>query len=253
MNVFLKKYENTFVRHLLSKVLSKGNIDAVVACTSWIKSHNYTNWMMAAFFRENIQNFIDNLTDNDNDDLINEFNQKADRAVQILETKEDTIEESVIKFLELRGTLHELFDSFKGRYESFMDHGYKNDDQFALFTNVLNDFLVYVSLFISIRTGNWNMRVAGLKMAAIRFVRSGAVLYKWLILRHLADISSYPACIVNRMQVGGWVSVLKDGKGVALARDEYHERTASKDIKLMFPKQLNQQNMEVLTYRNSSY
>ena len=123
LNVFLKKYENTFVRHLLSKVLSKGNIDAVVACTSWIKSHNYTNWMMAAFFRENIQNFIDNLTDNDNDDMINEFNQKADRAVQILETKEDTIEESVIKFLELRGTLHELFDSFKGRYESFMDHG----------------------------------------------------------------------------------------------------------------------------------
>ena len=30
LNVFLKKYENSLVRHLLSKVLNKGNVDAVV-------------------------------------------------------------------------------------------------------------------------------------------------------------------------------------------------------------------------------
>ena len=40
LNVFLKKYENSFVRHLLGKVLSKGNVDAVIACYSWIESHN---------------------------------------------------------------------------------------------------------------------------------------------------------------------------------------------------------------------
>ena len=43
------------------------------------------------------------------------------------------------------------------------------------------------------------------------------------------------------------MSALKDGKGVTLARDEFHERTASKDIQIIMPKQQTERNMQVLT------
>ena len=63
---------------------------------------------------------------------------------------------------------------------------------------------------------------------ARRFVVSGALLYQRIVLRHLADIGAeFPDYIINFLDKHkGWVSVLKDGKMVYLARDEYHERTA---------------------------
>ena len=47
LGVFLKKYENVFVNHCLSS-MSKGNITAIINCSKWWKSHNYTVWMMSA-------------------------------------------------------------------------------------------------------------------------------------------------------------------------------------------------------------
>ena len=129
-----------------------------------------------------------------------------------------------------------------------MDIGYSSDDQFAFFSNAMNDFLAYIAVYIAIRTGDWNLRIAGIKMMAKRFVRSGAVLYQWLVLQHLADITtSYPSRILDRLKAGAWVSALKDGRGVTLTSDEYQERTASLQIQLCVPKQLTKHNMQVIT------
>ena len=83
-------------------------------------------------------------------------------------------------------------------------------------------------------------------MMAPRLIRSGAVTYKWLVLRHLADIKSCPSKMIERMRTGGWVSALQDGKGVTLGCDKFHERTASKDIQLILPKRLTEKNTQVL-------
>ena len=72
------------------------------------------------------------------------------------------------------------------------------------------------------------------------------MLYKWLVLPHLADIKTYPKNKLKRLEAGAWVGAFKDGKRVALARDEFHERTASNDIQLVMPKQLTTKNMQVL-------
>ena len=90
--------------------------------------------------------------------------------------------------------------------------------------------------------------MSAIKMMTKIFTRSGSHLYKWLTLRHLADCSSYPENVLDRLKSGAWVSALKDGKGVTLATDEYHERTASKDIQLVLPKRLTDKNMQVTTH-----
>lgn len=62
----------------------------------------------------------------------------------------------------------------------------------------------------------------------------------------MADIATYPEEISKRLEGGAWVSALKDGKEVTLVRDESHERTASKDIEIVMPKQLTPTNMQIL-------
>ena len=127
-----------------------------------------------------------------------------------------------------------------------MKNGYKGDDQFSLFTNMLKDFHAYYAMFIAIKIGNWSLRIASLKMMT-RFVRSGAHNYNWLVLRHLADVDSYPDSILKHLELGAWVSTLQDGQGVSLARDKFYERPARKDIQLVMLKQLTETNMQILT------
>ena len=59
---FLKKYETSFFRHLFSKLLTKGNVDAIINCTTWWRSHNYALWMMSSLLRENLMQFLDHIT-----------------------------------------------------------------------------------------------------------------------------------------------------------------------------------------------
>ena len=95
---------------------------------------------------------------------------------------------------------------------NFTKNGAANDDQFALFQTAIDDFSAYVAMYIAIRTGDWTLRLAAIKMMVCRFVRLGAMLYKWLSTRHLADLAStYPEEILKQMKCGGWVSALKDG------------------------------------------
>ena len=142
----------------------------------------------------------------------------------------------------------EVFQTHMDEYKMFMLDGFKSDDQFALFCTAIEDFQAYLAVYIAIRTSDWTLRNAGIKSMATRFVRSGATLYQWLVLRHLADLGqTFPDSVITKFENGAWVRALKDGQGVTLARDEYHERTASKNIQLIMPKQLTKKNMEVLT------
>ena len=245
LGVFLKKYQEAFVVKLLSKFLTKGNIESAVACKVWEKSHHYTMWMMAALYREQVTRFIEYAEDKEVD--LSELKSQITSAASILTESSHITVEEVNEFVCSYKNVTATLKRHDELYKEFLKHGSLNDDQFALFLTAMEDFEAYLAVYLSIRSADWDLRVAGIKLMAPRFMRSGAAVYKWLIMRHLADITTYPENILERLRVGGWVSCLKDGKGVSLARDEYHERTASKDIKFSMPKQVNEKNLEVLT------
>ncbi len=67
---------------------------------------------------------------------------------------------------------------------------------------VLQDGLAYVSLFIAIRSGNWDLRCASLKMMAPIFSAFDHQTYKILIADNLADVLILPKYILDNLKQG---------------------------------------------------
>ena len=59
LHVFLKKYKNTIVRSLLSNMMTLGNVNSIIGCKKWWKSHNYVVWMLSAIITEQCEKTID--------------------------------------------------------------------------------------------------------------------------------------------------------------------------------------------------
>ena len=131
LHIFLKKYEYVVVRHLTNL-----NLDTLINSKKWWKCHNYTKWLISAVLRENVAQFLSHLGTDVSHDLF----KKAEVAVDALRRysiDQDFIKEFISHLMELRSK-HEKFSS---RYQDYMKNRYKEDDQFALFTNMVKDFM----------------------------------------------------------------------------------------------------------------
>ena len=153
-------------------------------------------------------------------------------------------QECIDNFLTKLKSIRTIFKKFSNHLSNFEKDGCANDDQFALFFNIY--FLPNYSMYITVCSSNWKLKISALKMMAPPLIRSGAVTYKWLVLRQLTDIKSCRSKMIERMRSGGWVSAAQDGKGVTLGCNKFHERTASKDIQVILPKRLTEKNTQVL-------
>lgn len=69
---------------------------------------------------------------------------------------------------------------------------------------ILEDCLPYVGLFISMRSGNWNLRLASLKQMAALFTAYDRTTYQKLIPRHIAELLRAPPEVLASLQNGGF-------------------------------------------------
>ncbi len=73
--------------------------------------------------------------------------------------------------------------------------------------------LQYIALYIAIRSGNWDLRVASLKMMAPIFSAFDHFTCKKVIAQHLADINILPSDMLSNLKQGCF-SVSLTGRGV---------------------------------------
>ena len=61
---------------------------------------------------------------------------------------------------------------------------------------VFEDAMAYVSLFLAIRSGDWDLRIASIRSMAAVFTAFDHSTYQKLISRHLEDVFKMPAPII---------------------------------------------------------
>ncbi len=85
------------------------------------------------------------------------------------------------------------------------------------------DALAYVGLYLAIRGGEWDLRMACIKLMAPVFAAFDHQTYKKLIAKHISDVLSLPTSIHNFLKQGGFVVNLTGRLWSAVGVDEAHE------------------------------
>lgn len=96
---------------------------------------------------------------------------------------------------------------------------------------VFQDCYAYVALFLAIRSGNWDLRMAAIKSMAPLFAAFDRVKYQKLIAMHIVDMLSLPTDTLSHLQSGGFTVSIKGRPCHSIGIDEAHEMCVNKDSK----------------------
>lgn len=96
---------------------------------------------------------------------------------------------------------------------------------------MFEDAMAYISLFLSIQSGDWDLRVASIKSMAAVFTAFDHLTYQKVISQHLEDIATMPAPIIAMFRQGAFVVSVTGRPWHSVAIDESHEMLINKDCK----------------------
>ena len=117
-------------------------------------------------------------------------------------------------------------------FNQYIQRECNKDDTFKFWYRFLfEDCFSYVALYIAIRCQNWKLRLSSLKMMASLFAAFDRKTYQQILLHHLADIQTFPSCVMQSFQGGAFTVNILGRKGHAVALDEAHEMCINKDMK----------------------
>ena len=89
----------------------------------------------------------------------------------------------------------------------------------------------YIALFCAIRSGNWNLRLAGIKSMVPLFSAFDRPTYRRVVPQHLADCILLPSNILEQFKQGGFSVNLTGRSWHSVGLDECHEMLINRDCK----------------------
>ena len=96
---------------------------------------------------------------------------------------------------------------------------------------LFDDCLAYIALFLAIRSGNWDLRVAGFKLMAPLFTSFDRPKYSKLIPHHLQEMHRLPTAVLALLKKGGFTVSILGRPCHSIGIDEAHEMCINKECK----------------------
>jgi len=199
---------------------------AIQTCSQFKRSHNFITEAWEAMYRLMLQHYMDSR---------NQQNTTTHTCLQdyILRKLQSMPKASFSHafnqhLLSCDELLSEHFEQFKLYVQTLA----RTDETWRFWVQfVFQDALAYVSLFLAIRSGDWNLRVASMKTMAALFTAFDHPNYQKLISQHLEDVLTMPAPIITMFQQGAFVVSICGRPWHSVAIDESHEMLINKDCK----------------------
>ncbi|XP_066282530.1 uncharacterized protein [Branchiostoma lanceolatum] len=235
--VIMKIYWAAGLKQLAAVTHSGATHLSISRCTNFKRTHRFILQCWEGMYRHLIDVFLS-------------FRKKSDLLIDLpCSLTSNEIIESVCRFVKESGNFESSqFDSasfverqeilqgelgnLRSEFKSFCDIMSKKNKVFQFWHDFVHGTcLAYINLFLSIRSANWNLRVASIKHMVPLFYAFDHHMYSRLLARHIADINIFPKSILSVLQKGGFVSSLKGTAFSDVALDECHEMTINKDLK----------------------
>ena len=122
-------------------------------------------------------------------------------------------------------------DLYRG-FTNYVNKLAKSNDTLKFWLGfVFEDGLAYVGLYLAIRGGLWDLRLACLKGMCPVFSAFDHIHYLKMLPQHFHEVLTLPVHIRKCFEQGGFVCNIKGRRMHAVALDEAHEMLVNKDIK----------------------
>ena len=127
------------------------------------------------------------------------------------------------KLSETLSKLHEelMYAGYHSKFSCFLDKLTSNDTTWKFWIQfVFQDVLAYVSLYLAIRSAEWELRMASIKLMAPIFSAFHHLTYRRLIAQHLADVSSLLQIVLNTLRMGEFVvslNTFSNASGISIS------------------------------------
>ena len=135
----------------------------------------------------------------------NELQHGNTEATDNSDTTDDTLYQ---QFLDVNNELNAKLNGLSEDFETFLNILSESDQVWKLWNQYIHfDAFFYISLWLSIRQGNWALRNAALKGMAPIFHAFDRTYYLKIIPQHLEDMLKCPRYILKQFENGGFVLV----------------------------------------------
>ena len=122
-------------------------------------------------------------------------------------------------------------------FKTFIRHMAITDDTWKLWVQfVFVDAMAYVGLFLSIRSGDWHLRMGSMKNMAPVFTAFDHPIYQKLISNHISDLVCMPQPVLLMFEQGAFVVSIGGREWHSVAIDEAHEMLINKQCKMSITK-----------------
>lgn len=204
----LKNYQSALMKPYFDaglKSLAKAAgypVDSIHSCGQFKRTHNFLLEAWEALYRAMLALFLESHYPTATCPITSQQLQE-----QILLSLQSLPSTNFTKsFNDRLEHLSTVLENRRDGFLSFLTVQAERDKTWEFWSQfVFVDAMAYVALFLAIRSGDWHLRVASMKLMAPVFTAFGHPIYQRLISQHLSDLVSMPPSILALFQQGSFV------------------------------------------------
>ncbi|XP_030853471.1 uncharacterized protein LOC100890520 isoform X1 [Strongylocentrotus purpuratus] len=240
--VLMKIYWDSGLKEIAKLSHKHITLKSLSACSNFKRTHRFFIQVFEAIYMLQYQSFLEYRKGQENVFDNEDFLLQVKNLVSCLQFENGEISgmseyrEAVNQF-----KCSDIMSSMKQEFDEYCDMMSLKHTTFKFWNQFLRkDCHCYISLWIAIRSANWDLRLASLKEMVPLFHAFDRLNYAQLIPLHLNMLNGLPDYIIQDFKDGGFVNSLSGTPFSCVAFDEAHEMTINKDCKMSLAKSLPQ-------------